>query len=158
MFSSVKWKQWHLSYWVQGQRFAMHVMPSRKKWYAMMSLISLLIETTRVRGQNVDMILDDCVSCLISLRIYIDGIVTKILLSWKFIISNKLNASKLTKATLIFYHETKNNPINLRLITNNNFENLLIALNVFFFLNVGKSLAADFNDCWCYFILSLKLK
>lgn len=114
----------------------------------MNSLSPLLTQTTRVRGGNTDMILDYCVSCLISLRIYIDGIVTKILFSWKFIISYKLNARKLIKAALIFYSETKKkNPVNLRLITYNNFENLLIALSVFCFLNVSKSLAAEFNDC-----------
>lgn len=113
----------------------------------MNGLSSLLTQTTRVRGGDIDMILDYCVSCLISLRIYIDGIVTKILFSWKFIISYKLNARKLIKAALIFYSETKKNPVNLRLITYNNFENLLTALSVFCFLNVSKSLDTEFNDC-----------
>lgn len=77
--------------------------------------------------RNTYMIFDYYVSCLMSLRIYTNGIVSKILLSWKFMISYKLNASKLIKATLIFYSETKKNPVNLRLIIHNNFENLLIA-------------------------------
>lgn len=40
-----------------------------------------------------------------SLRIYPNEIVSKTLLSWKFILSYKLNASKLMEEPLIFYSE-----------------------------------------------------
>lgn len=58
-----------------------------------------------------------------------------ILPSWKFIISYILKASKLIKASLIFYWEKDTN---LGLIIYNNFGKLPIALRIIYFLNLSK--------------------
>lgn len=80
-----------------------------RKKYALHNLISLLIKNTRVRGRSTDKFLKYYVSCLMSLRIYPNEIVSMILLSWKFINSYKLNASELMTVSLIFYSERQKN-------------------------------------------------